>query len=155
MTYEVHLFQAISFLVGTVSIPCQVLIPLAADLAHETRRASAIAIVCSGLFFGILTARVLAGLIGEFAPSWRVVYYFAIGIQTVVFAGAYWVLPDYPSKNKQMSYFTILGTMAKFAVTEPVLIQASMVMMGASACFSNLWVTLTFLLGGAPYHFST
>jgi len=54
-----------------------------------------------------------------------------------------------------MSYFTILGTMAKFAVTEPVLIQASMVMMGASACFSNLWVTLTFLLGGAPYHFST
>jgi len=65
------------------------------------------------------------------------------------------MLPDYPSKNKDLTYWNILWTMAKFSVTEPILIQASLIILASSACFSNFWVTLTFLLGGPPYHYST
>ena len=154
VTRNLIVFEVLSFLVGVVTVTPQILIPLAADLAPEKRRASAISVVLSGLLLGILISRVLAGVIAEFR-SWRVVYYFAIGVQTLVLLGSYAMLPDYPSKNTDLTYFKILWTMAKFSVTEPILIQASLINMASSACFSNFWVTLTFLLGGPPYNYST
>ncbi len=154
VTNSLIVFEAISFIVGFVSVTPQILIPLVADLAPDNRRASAISIVLSGLLFGILIARVLAGIIAQFV-SWRVVYYFAIGVQGLVLVGSYLMIPDYPSKNKHLTYWNILWTMAKFAVTEPILIQACLINLTSSACFSNFWVTLTFLLGGPPYNYST
>lgn len=154
VTKNLEAFEALSFIVGAVSVTPQILIPLVADLAPDKRRASAISVVFSGLLFGILVARVLAGIIAQFV-SWRVVYYFALGVQGLVLLGCYLMLPDYPSKNKGLTYWSILSTMAKFSVTEPVLIQACLVNLCSSACFSNFWVTLTFLLGGAPYNYST
>lgn len=154
VTDNLVVFETLSFIVGAVSVTPQILIPLVADLAPEKRRASAISIVFSGLLFGILVARVLAGIIAQF-ESWRVVYYFAIGVQGLVLIGSYLILPDYPSKNKGFTYWSILWTMAKFSVTEPVLIQSCIINLLSSACFTNFWVTLTFLLGGPPYFYST
>ncbi|KAI0312615.1 major facilitator superfamily domain-containing protein [Amylostereum chailletii] len=136
------------------SVAPQILIPLAADLAPPARRASAISIVLSGLLFGVLIARVVAGVIAQFA-SWRVVYFMAIGVQVGVL-GALWItLPDYPAKNAHLTYLHILYSMAKLAVTTPRLIQACFISMASSACFTCFWVTLTFLLGGEPYNYST
>ncbi|CCL99565.1 uncharacterized protein FIBRA_01583 [Fibroporia radiculosa] len=154
ITKSLVVFEALSFLVGMTSVVPQILMPLAADLAPPERRASALSIVLAGLLFGVLIARVLAGIIAEFV-TWRAVYYFAIGVQYLVLLMMYLVLPDYPAKNKGATYFGILFSMAKFAVTEPVLIQAYLINLPSSACFTNFWVTLTFLLGDAPYHYST
>ena len=154
VTSSLPAFETLSFFVGVLSVTPQILIPLAADLAPVKKRAAAISVVVSGLLFGILLARVLAGVIAEFR-SWRVVYYFAVGVQALVFIGSYLILPDYPSKNKDLTYWNILWTMVKFSVTEPILIQACLINLALSACFANFWVTLTFLLGGTPYHYST
>ena len=154
VTRSLHVFETLSYLVGVVTVTSQILLPLAADLAPENKRATAISIVLSGLLFGILLARLLAGVIAEFT-SWRVVYYFAVGMQALVLVWSYLMLPDYPSKNKDLTYWNILSTMAKFSVTEPILIQASSINLASYACYSNFWVTLTFLLGGPPYHYST
>lgn len=156
VTRSLVVFEALTFLVGIVTVTPQVLMPFAADLAPPHKRASAISIVLSGLLFGVLLARVLAGVIANFV-TWRVVYYLSIGLQFGVLALLYLVLPDWPAKNRGsgVGYFGILGSMAKYAVTEPVLIQAAFMQFAASACFSNFWVTLTFLLGGPPYNYST
>lgn len=147
-------FEAISFFIGVFSIVPQILIPLAADLAPPSRRATAISIVVSGLLLGILIARVISGLIAEFV-SWRVVYYLSIGVQALVFGLLYFTLPDFPAVNKEgFTYFGILYTMGKLAVTEPLLIQASLVCFASMACFTNFWVSkslcqssITFLIG--------
>ncbi|OSX57123.1 hypothetical protein POSPLADRAFT_1067899 [Postia placenta MAD-698-R-SB12] len=154
ITKSLAVFEALCFLVGMVTVVPQVLMPLAADLAPPERRASALSIVLAGLLLGVLFARVLAGIIAQFV-TWRVVYYLAIGLQYFVLVLLYWMLPDYPAKNKGATYFGILYSMGKFAVTEPMLIQAYLINMPSSACFSNFWVTLTFLLGGPPYGYST
>ena len=156
VTHSLVAFEALCFLVGTFTVTPQVLIPLAADLAPPHRRASAISIVLSGLLFGVLLARVIAGIIAQFT-TWRVVYYMSIGVQFFILFVLYLTLPDWPAKNKgtNVSYFEILYTMAKFSVTEPILIQACLMQFSASACFSNFWVTLTFLLGGPPYNYNT
>ncbi|KAG7453145.1 MFS general substrate transporter [Guyanagaster necrorhizus] len=154
VTSSLAVFEALSFLVGAVTVVPQVLMPLAVDLAPPQRRASALSIVLAGLLLGILLARVLSGVIGEFT-SWRVVYYLAIGLQYFLVLGSYFVVPDFPAKNAHLTYWHILQTMAKFAVTEPLLIQACLISIGSSASFTNFWVTLTFLLGGDPYNYST
>ncbi|KAF8208984.1 major facilitator superfamily domain-containing protein [Mycena galopus ATCC 62051] len=154
VTRNLVVFETLSFLIGVVSVIPQIMIPLAADLAPPERRASAISVVLSGLLFGILIACVLAGILGQFT-SWRIVYYFAIGVQFLVFVAGYFVIPDYPAKNSDLRYWGILRTMVKFAYTEPILIQACLVNLASSACFTNFWVTLTFLLGGPPYYYST
>ncbi|KAJ7258787.1 major facilitator superfamily domain-containing protein [Mycena haematopus] len=154
ITRNLVAFEVLNFFIGVVSGVPQIMIPLAADLAPQERRASAISVVMSGLLLGILIARVIAGIIAQFT-SWRVVYYFAIGVQFLVFFAGYLVIPDYPAKNSHMSYWGILRTMAKFAYTEPILVQACLVNIASCACFTNFWVTLTFLLGGPPYFYST
>ncbi|KAF7324917.1 MFS DHA1 protein [Mycena kentingensis (nom. inval.)] len=45
--------------------------------------------------------------------------------------------------------------MTHFAVTEPALVQGCLIFFCNSAIFAGFWVTLTFLLGGAPYNYST
>ncbi|KAF7318469.1 MFS general substrate transporter [Mycena chlorophos] len=154
VTSNLVVFETLSFIIGVVSVTPQIMIPLAADLAPPERRASALSVVMSGLAFGILIARVIAGIIAQFT-SWRVVYYFAIGVQCLVLFAGYLLIPDYPAKNPDMSYFGVLKSMAHFAYTEPVLVQACSVNLASCACFTNFWVTLTFLLGGPPYFYST
>ncbi|KZV94828.1 MFS general substrate transporter [Exidia glandulosa HHB12029] len=151
--------SAISFLLGVVTVTPQVLIPLAADLAHPDRRASAVSIVLSGLLLGVLVARVLAGIIAEFTglEGWRNVYWMALGVQAATWFMMYFMLPDWPAKNKGtgLTYFGLLKSMVVYAVTEPLLIQCYLLGCFSSAVFSNFWVTLTFLLDGPPYHYTT
>jgi predicted MFS family arabinose efflux permease len=154
LTSSLVAFQILSFFVGVFSVTPQILIPLAADLAPPERRGSVISIVFAGLLLGVLLARVLAGVVAQFC-SWRVVYHVAYGTQLFILGGMWAALPDYPAKNPELGYFGILHTMARLAVTEPVLVQASLIIFASAACFSNFWVTLTFLLGGPPYHYST
>ncbi|KAK0503642.1 MFS superfamily [Armillaria luteobubalina] len=154
ITKNLVAFEIFSFFVGVSTVTPQVLIPLAADLSPAERRATAISIVLSGLILGVLVARVISGIIAQYTP-WRVVYYLSLGMQSLVLVGGYFILPDYPAKNSTPTYWHILGTMGRFCVTEPLLIQACLIEMAVSACFSNFWVSLTFLLGGDPYNYST
>ncbi len=128
------------------SVTSQILLPLAADLAPPERRATAFAIVMSGLLLGLLFARVVSGLIAEHA-SVSVVYYMSFGLLTLVF-GLLWAnLPDYPAKNPHLSYFDIIRSMVCYAVTEPVLVQACLIGGMCSAVFATFWLSLTFVLG--------
>jgi len=154
VTKSFAVFEILCFLVGITSVTPQILLPLAADLAPPEKRAAALSFIFSGLLLGVLVARVLSGIVAQYV-SWRVVYYLSIGLQYTVLLGVYLVVPDYPSKNKGMSYLGILGTMLKFTVTEPVLVQACLINFASSAIFSSLWVTLTLLLGQSPYKYET
>lgn len=142
ITPSLKAFEVLSFLVGIFTVVPQILLPLAADLAPPERRATAISIVVSGLLFGVLLARLLAGIIGNFT-NWRVVYYMAIGLQYAILVGAYLLIPDYPANSQGLTYFTIMTSMAKYAVTEPLVIQASLVNLASSACFTSYWVKIS------------
>ncbi|VDB87139.1 unnamed protein product [Peniophora sp. CBMAI 1063] len=155
VTHSFIAFEVISFFIGMFGIAPNVLIPLAADLAPPNRRASAVGIVFSGYLVGLLFARVVAGVIAQYV-TWRVVYYAAIGAQVFSTIFMWGFLPDYPgSKDKDLTYFKLLASMARLAVREPTVIQGYLCHIGASASFTDFWVTLTFLLGDTPYHYDT
>lgn len=79
----------------------------------------------------------------------------------------YWMVPDYPAKNKHLKYHDILASMlkvrspdpslrwlaestvarTKYAVTEPVLVQGCLIAFAASAIFSCFWTSSTLCAG--------
>ncbi|KAF9235650.1 major facilitator superfamily domain-containing protein [Melanogaster broomeanus] len=102
--------------------------------------------------FASVSPQILITLAADLAPPHRRAS--AISISAVLF-GSYFVLPDYPANNRGLSYFGMFRSMAKFMVTEPLVVQIVLISIAASACYTNFWVTLTFLLGGSPYYYST
>ncbi|KAF8441083.1 major facilitator superfamily domain-containing protein [Boletus edulis BED1] len=154
LSRSVIAFCTLAVLLGVFNVTPQILIPMAADLAAPQHRARIISILQSGLMLGILGTRVLSGVIGYYT-TWHTVYYIAIGVQVIVLCGAYVLIPDRPPKNLHLTYGKILHTMVTYSVTEPRLVQAALINFASIACWTKFWVTLTFLLGGDPYHFST
>ncbi|KAJ7143676.1 MFS DHA1 protein [Mycena epipterygia] len=154
ITRSLVIFEVLSFLIAFSSVTPQVLIPFTADLAPVNRRATFVSIVFSGLLMGVLLARVLSGIIAQFS-SYRNIYWMGTGGQYLILIVLYFITPDTPPKNMDLTYFKILKTMGKFIVTEPALIQGCLIFFCNSAIFAGFWVTMTFLLGGAPYSYST
>ncbi|KAJ7449212.1 MFS DHA1 protein [Mycena latifolia] len=154
ITRSLVVFEVLSFLIAFSSVTPQVLIPFTADLAPANRRATFMSIVFSGLLMGVLLARVLSGIIAQFS-NYRNIFWMGTGAQYAGLIVLYFITPDTPAKNQGLTYFKILHTMGKFAVTEPALIQGCLIFFCNSAVFSGFWVTMTFLLGGDPYNYST
>ncbi|KAJ7056815.1 MFS DHA1 protein [Mycena amicta] len=121
-------FEVLSFLTALASVTPQVVTPLVADLAPPNRRATMIALNMSGILPRTANTFLLLVL--------------------------YFITPDMPIKNPDLSYFRVFVSMAKFAMTEPALVQGCLILFFSSSIFSGFWVTMTFLLAGEPYQHS-
>ncbi|KAL4869874.1 hypothetical protein BDV12DRAFT_195882 [Aspergillus spectabilis] len=153
-TNSYNVFLALSFLTSVTTVTPQIMLPLVGDLAPPARRATALSIVASGLVLGLLFARLLSGIIAE-SSHWRTVYWLSLGVQYLIFALLYLFMPDYPSTNTDMSYFKILSSILVLYTKHPVLVQATVMGFLGSSTFTSFWTTLTFLLSGEPYEYST
>ncbi|KAF1351629.1 MFS general substrate transporter, partial [Lizonia empirigonia] len=154
ITNNLGVFTAISFITAVTTVTPQLMLPLVGDLAPPNRRAAALSIVVSGLMLGVLIARVLSGTISNFV-TWRAVYWLALGLQYLIFILLWLFMPDYPATNPGMNYFRILWDILLMIPRHPVLVQACLAGMLCSAPFTSFWTTLTFLLAGTPYHYSS
>jgi predicted MFS family arabinose efflux permease len=146
-------FQTLSFLCGFTTVTPQLMLPLVGDIAPAHRKASSISIVVSGLMLGMLVARLLSGIVGNYT-DWRNIYWFAFGVQVIVVVLLFWTMPDYPSTNPSgLGYGAVLVDIAKLLATQPLLVQSCVVGFCMSAVFTSFWTTLTFLLSSPPYDY--
>lgn len=144
-----------SFLVGLTTVTPQIMLPLVGELAPPNRRGAMIGVVFSGLFTGVLIARILSGIVTQFT-GWRTIYFIALGLQYLLLLLLYLFLPDYPSMNPEgVSYFKILWTILTIPTRQPVLVQTSLISFLVSAVFISFWTTLTFLLAEPPFSLSS
>ncbi len=149
------MFLALSFLCGLTTVTPQLMLPLVAELAPPKRRTMMISIVFGGLFMGVLFARILSGVVTQFA-GWRTIYFVAFGLQYLLLILLFLFFPDYPSVNPDgVSYFQILWTIIRIPMRQPLLVQTSLISFFGSAAFVSFWTTLTFLLASDPFDFST
>ena len=154
ITDRFDVFSAISFLTAVSTVTPQIMLPLVGDLAPPHRRATNLSIVGSGNLFGILLARILSGIVTQYT-SWRNIYWLALGLQYLIFILLWLFMPDYPRTNTDVSYFHILWSLFLMIRKHAVLAQASLISFSVSACFTSFWTTLTFLLSGPPFHYTT
>ncbi|KAL3482067.1 MFS general substrate transporter, partial [Aspergillus californicus] len=153
-TNSYNVFLALSFLTSITTVTPQIMLPLVGDLAPVHRRATALSIVSSGLVLGLLFARLLSGIIASHS-AWRNIYWLSLALQYSIFILLWLFMPDYPSTNSNISYLEILTSIAVLFTKHPVLVIATLMGFLTSSTFTSFWTTLTFLLSGDPYNYST
>ena len=131
----------------------QLLVPLVAARAPADRRARYVAAVISGLFAGIVAARVLGGLVGQ-AFGWRTAFVGAAALTAVLGLTTALVLPA-ETPRRQGSLFSGLAAMPSVVRHSPDLWRACVRQAGMYGAWSALWTSLALLLTGGSYGLST
>jgi predicted MFS family arabinose efflux permease len=153
LTQSFPAFLGLSFAAGIFTVTPQLMFPLTAQYAPSRHRATMISVVMSGLAFGILIARLIAGVMSQYT-SWRNVYWLAFGLQIAIFLLLFFSLPHYPIMHSDQSYLGTLFTMVKLPVRHPVLTQQGLIAFLTMGMFTSFWTTLTFQLAG-PFNLDT
>ncbi|KAI1193309.1 major facilitator superfamily domain-containing protein [Nemania serpens] len=138
-------FLALSFLVGLLTVTPQLMFPLAAKYAPPHLKTTMTSIIVSGLVLGILVARLLSGIVTQWAP-WRTVYWLSLALQALVLALLYLFMRDYPVARPGTSYAWLLGRIATLPLRAPALAQNALVAFLVMGMFTSFWTTLTFQL---------
>jgi predicted MFS family arabinose efflux permease len=140
--------------VGVTTVAGQILAPLAGDLADDASRGRDVGIVVSGILTGILVARIFAGLVAG-AAGWRVVFLVAACVAVVLAALLHRSIPRLSPKRPDLSYAALLKSVFALVARERVLRVSMLFGVFGMVSFTMLWTSLTFLLSGPPFHYST
>jgi predicted MFS family arabinose efflux permease len=144
---------ACSLAIGLLSVLAQILVPLAATLANPRERSTVVGMVMSGLLLGILLARTVSGYLAQLG-GWTTAYWVAAALMLALAAALRLGLPA--SRNHtSLRYSELLRSTVTLLWNEPVLRLRSLYGALGFAAFSVLWTSVTFLLTGAPYYYST
>ncbi len=149
-----RLLAAASLVVGVTSITPQLLVPFAAHLAEPSERGRVVGIVMSGLLIGILAARTVSGVVGEYL-GWRAMYLAAAAVMVVLGLALKELLPKSQPEGLGVSYLGLLRSIGGLMREEPVLRQSCLFGAMGFGAFSAFWTTLAFHLVGPPFHYST
>jgi predicted MFS family arabinose efflux permease len=143
------LFLASVFLAGATSSVIQMLVPMAASMAPESRRGRAVGNVMSGLMLGILLSRPLASVIAG-TLGWRAFY----GIEAAADAMLALVLVTQLPSHRPLAharYADLLRSLWTLLRTESVLQRrATLAALGLGA-FSAFWTAIALLLAQPPF----
>jgi predicted MFS family arabinose efflux permease len=142
-----------AFLVGLTSVVAQVLVPYAASLADDATRTRVVGTVMSGVLIGILSARVVAGLLGG-ALGWRAVPAAAAGLTAVLALVLRRRLPAETGRHRRngrpdVPYRQVLAGVGRLARDLPVLRVRALYGACGFGVFSAVWTTLAFQLRDA------
>jgi predicted MFS family arabinose efflux permease len=146
------MFAAASLLIGITSSAVMVVISYVAVRAPDSERGRRVGQVMTGLILGILLARTVSGLIGHFF-GWRSMYVIAVGVVIALLFALRAVMVREQTRG-HLDYPQLLLSIVDLVKSEPQLRLRSFYSMLGLGTFSVLWTGLTFLLSGAPYHYS-
>ncbi len=149
-----HWLALASLLVGVTSITPQLLVPFAAHLAEPPERGRVVGIVMSGLLIGILAARTVSGVVGEYL-GWRAMYWTAAAVTVALGLALIVLLPKSQPEDLGVSYVGLLRSIGGLLRDEPILRQSCLFGAMGFGAFSTFWTTLAFHLAGPPFHYGT
>jgi len=140
-----------SLLIGVFSVVAQVILPMAASLVKENR-GKIVGQIFTGILVGILVARVFSGFITGWL-GWQYVYLISAAM---VLGTAILMQADFPSMPERFTgtYAGLLKSTAAQLGRFPLLRRTALTGMLAFGTLSAFWVTLTFYLSDAPFHYS-
>jgi len=147
------IFTIASFLMGIAASAVMVVTAMVALYAPEQRRGRMLGHMMTGLLIGVLLARTVSGCIAYFSNGWRAVYVLAALAAVVLLFGLRAIIQDEVPRS-QMRYGALLASLVEIVRSQPLLRQRSLLAAFGLGTFSLFWTGLTFLLSGAPYHYS-
>jgi predicted MFS family arabinose efflux permease len=146
-----RLLLAASFAMGATTIIPQIVVPYAAELSPPAQRGRAIGTVASGLLFGVLLSRVVAGGIAE-RFGWRSVFWGAAVLTASLALLLRAVLPQRKPATA-LSYWRLQRSLWTLVREEPLLRLHAFLGAMTFAAFNAFWATLAGHLERLPAHY--
>jgi predicted MFS family arabinose efflux permease len=131
----------------------QGLIAYAASASAPHERGRVVGAAQSGVFIGLLLARVFAGGISDIA-GWRSVYLGAAALMLAVALPLWWRLPVLATVPDAMSYPRLIASMLTLLRQEKVLQVRGVLALLMFAALNIFWSALVLPLSAPPYGFS-
>lgn len=137
-----------SLTMGACSIVPQLFIPVAGQFSKPENKARNMGYVLSGLLTGILAARVVSGIIGEWF-GWRMMYYIAGIVMVMCLALTLWLMPRM-QQNFSGSYLCLMRSVVQIFTRHPrIRLNAIRAAFGFGSMLA-FWACLAFHLAGEP-----
>ncbi len=152
----VVLFTAASTLLGFVTIAPYLIPAFASKRVAPERLGQVTAQLTAGVIFGILVARMGAGVIAEYA-DWRVVYWCAFGLMAAITLFLPFAMRSEvaPAKRPAASYGALIASVFALAAKHPDM-RLSAVMQGLNfAMFTASWLALALHLTSPEMGYGT
>ena len=145
-------FLVASLFIGLGAVAVQIIVPFAAHLTPPAMRGQVIGNVMSGLMLGIMLARPVASFLTELS-SWHTIFFASAACMVLLLILLGRVLPErMPSST--LSYGSLIGSMLRLMVTEPVLRRRALYHACLFGAFSLFWTTVPLLLAGPLFKLS-
>lgn len=146
---NLHVMIAASFLIGLFATVAQDVLPVAADLAPDAKRAQYVGFVMTGLMSGILLSRTASGVIASW-QGWRAVFVVGAAATVFCFVTSMRAFPVLPVRERG-SIASIYASMWTILRRHPALGLTLLRHGVLSMAFSGFWTCLSFFLSGEPY----
>jgi len=139
-------FLSASLLIGVASVAAQMLLPLVAGMEPEASRGRVVGTIMSGLLFGILLARPVAGVVAD-AFGWRAMFGLSAVLMAVTAVALRALIPSRRPESR-MSYGELIGSMAELLARYPTLRRRALYQATMFAAFSIFWTASPMRLAG-------
>ena len=147
---NIYVIWGASLLMGACSIVPQLFIPIAGQFSTPENKARNMGYVLSGLLTGILAARVVSGMIGEWF-GWRMMYYLAGSVMVMCLAITLKLMPQM-QQNFTGTYAELMKSVARIFANHPrIRLNAIRAAFGFGSMLA-FWACLAFHLAGEPFH---
>lgn len=135
---------AAAFVVGTCCGVSQHTVPMVSEWSAPERRGASVGTLLTGLFIGILWARLSGGFVAAHL-GWRAMYVIAAAMVALMALAMALRLPAAPPRV-QMRYSALLGSMWRLYRDQPLLRHASIVQMLIGLGYGAFWATVAAML---------
>ena len=143
---------AASLLIGLSAVVVQMLVPLAAHMAHDASRGRVVGNVMSGLLLGIMLSRPVSSLIAH-SYGWRAVFGISAAAMVALFIVLRQSLPvRRPAADH--NYGELIGTMWTLLRNTPVLRRRAAYHAALFASFTLFWTIVPQLLSSPEFGFT-
>jgi len=141
---SVAVLAALSFVTGVGASVSQHIVPLVAELARPNERGRAVGTVLSGLFLGILFARVVGGLIASHL-GWRWMYVISALMMLAVTPALVMRLPSTQPQTR-LAYPALIRSLVALLRQHAELRYAAAIQFLLGVCYGGFWATLAPML---------
>jgi predicted MFS family arabinose efflux permease len=146
------IFLLASLLIGISAVTVQMLVPLAAHMAHDSSRGRVVGNVMSGLLMGIMLSRPVSSLIAH-QFGWRTVF----GISAVAMVVLLLVLRQLLPQRRPVadhSYGELIGSLWTLLRDTPILRRRAAYHAALFASFTLFWTIVPQVLSGPEFGFT-
>lgn len=149
MATNIYTIWLASLVMGACSIVPQLFIPIAGQFSRPEHKSRNMGYVLSGLLIGILAARVVSGMVGEWF-GWRTMYYVAGVVMIICLALTLWMMPQM-QQNFSGTYAGLMKSVGRiFLDHSKIRLNAIRAAFGFGSMLS-FWACLAFHLADEPF----